>query len=137
MYIWSFIPVLACTKHSKILIDTHPITGKRLSWFRSHLSRFDGDSYNFSNPVHSVDPAVFQMSQYFESLILRAQVRVNSPIILRDLTFRESLSLIHFIAHYQTRLLGESFKPVFMSNLELVKCYFKDGVKIKGAMERL
>jgi hypothetical protein len=45
------------------------------------------------------------------------------PEILQGLELRESLSLIHFIAHYRSRLLGGSFQPLSMTNGELVQHY--------------
>jgi hypothetical protein len=122
-YQWSFLPLLACTKHEEMLVDVHPSLGTRLSWYRQCLSKFDCDSGDIRSEVSNVQPAIMQFSLYVESLILGSKASARIPIALHGLEFRESLSLIHFIAHFQARLLGDKFNPVSMLNSELGQYY--------------
>lgn len=121
-YEWSFLPLLACTRHKKMLIDVHRGTGKRLSWYRQHLNKFDGAEVIEADNGNALSAAI-QISQYVEGILSGRKINVSAPVILHGLEFRESLSLIHFIGHYQARLLGGSFKPVSMENRELGQHY--------------
>lgn len=47
------------------------------------------------------------------------------PVVLMGLDFREMLSLMHFLAHYQVRLLGGAFNPAALKNDELANVYKK------------
>ncbi|GAA3926686.1 hypothetical protein GCM10022277_23490 [Litoribacillus peritrichatus] len=61
---------------------------------------------------------------YIEALLAGKQPGSSSPAVLMGLEFREVLSLIHFVAHYQTRLQGGgSFNPVALRNYELAHVY--------------
>lgn len=122
-YEWNILPMLACTKHCEMLVDTHPDTGNRLSWYRQHLNKFDGDSSVVGAINYSVRPAVIQISEYVESQLTGGKRSANIPDVLRGLEITESLSLIHFIGHYQSRLWGGSFNPVAMKNNELGQHY--------------
>jgi len=122
---WSFLPSLACVKHGKMLVDVHQSTGKRLSWYRQHLNKFDGDSDVIQTPEDIAPPAAIQISQYVDALLRGSNSNAFSPAILHGLELRESLTLIHFITHYQVRLLGDSFTPTAIKNNELTQCYQK------------
>ncbi|HCB30430.1 MAG TPA: hypothetical protein DEP50_06635 [Acinetobacter lwoffii] len=119
---WSVLPYVACVKHEKLLIDIQSSTGKRLSWYRKYLNKFD-DAYVI-NPINNkVLSEVLEFSEYIESL-LQGRKAVSCPEILNGLELRESLSLIHFIAHYRSRLLGDSFRPRSITNNELAQQYY-------------
>ncbi|WP_053980720.1 TniQ family protein [Marinagarivorans algicola] len=124
-YEWNILPVLACIKHRKILVDIHPDSGNRLSWYRQYLNKFDNDSGVVRAINHPIQPAVIQLCKYVESLLTGRKKSASIPVILHGLEINESLSLIHFIAHYQARLLACSFKPVGMDNKELGQHYQK------------
>jgi hypothetical protein len=118
---WSLLPYLACVRHGKLLIDIHSGTGKRLSWYRRYLNKFDGT--DVINSLSNVVPSeVIKLSQYIE-VLLNGGNGVTCPEILQGLELQESLSVIHFIAHYRSRLLGGSFQPLSMTNSELVQYY--------------
>ena len=122
-YEWNFLPMLTCVKHKKMLIDTHPETGKKLCWYRQNLNKFDSDSGIFKPARSTAPPIAITLSQYIEALLSNRKINTAVPVILHDLELRESLSLIHFIAHYQARLLGDSFSPLAMHNYELAQNY--------------
>lgn len=118
---WSLLPYLACVRHGKLLIDIHSGTGKRLNWYRRYLNKFDDT--DVINSLSDVVPSeAIKLSQYIEEL-LQGGNGISSPEILQGLELRESLSLIHFIAHYRSRLLGGSFQPLSITNGELVQHY--------------
>jgi hypothetical protein len=117
---WSLLPYLACVRHGKLLIDISG-TGKRLNWYRRYLNKFDGT--DVINSLSDVAPSeAIKLSQYIEEL-LQGGNRISCPEILHGLELRESLSLIHFIAHYRSRLLDGSFQPLSITNGELVQHY--------------
>ncbi|MDF2416278.1 hypothetical protein GWP85_01970 [Acinetobacter beijerinckii] len=118
---WSLLPYLACVRHAKLLIDMHSGTGKRLNWYRRYLNKFDDtDVINSLSDVAQSE--AIKLSQYIEAL-LQGGNGISCPKILQGLELRESLSLIHFIAHYRSRLLGGSFQPLSVTNGELVQHY--------------
>ena len=45
------------------------------------------------------------------------------PAILDGLTLREALTLLHYLAHYHSRLQGEVFKPLVLDNQTLAQHY--------------
>ncbi|RSN82361.1 hypothetical protein EA770_09735 [Acinetobacter baumannii] len=118
---WSLLPYLACVRHGKLLIDMHSGTGKQLNWYRRYLNKFDDT--DVINSLSDVAPSeAIKLSQYIEAL-LQGGNGISCPKILQGLELRESLSLIHFIAHYRSRLLGGSFQPLSITNGELVQHY--------------
>lgn len=64
-----------------------------------------------------------QQSLYVEALLAGKQPSSSIPVVLLGLEFREVLSLVHFIAHYQARLLAGSFNPVALQSYELAHVY--------------
>lgn len=119
---WSLLPYLVCTRHGKLLIDIHSGTGKRLNWYRRCLNKFD-DDIDVINSLSNVAPSeAIKLSQYIEAL-LQGRNGVFCPEILQGLELRESLSVIHFIAHYRSRLFGSSFQPRSITNIELAQYY--------------
>lgn len=122
-YQWDFLSSLACVRHKKMLVDVHPDTGKRLSWYRQHLNKFDGDADVIKALNDIAQPSAIQLSQYVETLLSDRKTNASTPAILYGLELREAVSLIHFIAHYHARLLGDSLNPVSMENNELGQHY--------------
>ncbi|MEH6538909.1 TniQ family protein [Halopseudomonas sp.] len=122
-YHWALLPAVACSKHKRILVDVNPATGKNLGWYRQYLNRFDGED----NPIKATGAharsSSMQQCLHIEALLAGKQLGCSSPVVLMGLEFREVLSLIHFIAHYQARLLAGSFNPVALRSYELAHVY--------------
>ena len=121
-YQWALLPVVACTKHRKILLDINPSDGKRLSWYRHYIDRFDEDSFIRSSEFKASLSAI-QQSLYIEALISGQRPTGSIPSVLIGLELKDALSLMHFIAHFQVRLMGEAFSPVGLINCELAYIY--------------
>lgn len=120
---WAFLPIVVCLKHKKLLVDLHARTGERLSWYRSRLDRFD-DSTHVS-PWADIAPAdAISFTKYFEAL-LSGRATAKVPAILCDLKFHEALTLVHCLAHYRARLLGDAFNPMSLDNNSLAQHYRK------------
>jgi len=117
------LSVLACDEHKTRLIDIQKQTGKRLSWYRKKLNRFDFDSGIIEVSNGSIHPEVLQFSKYIESLITQGVACAPHPVILQGLELRESLTLINFLAHFHAILNGRYFKPTSIENNELVPHY--------------
>ena len=117
---WAFLPIIACSIHNRLLVDTEAGSTKRLSWYRSKL---DGNllKRNSSSAVSKNLEEEIEVSSFFESLIVGDSN--SSKFILAGLEFREALSVLNFISHYQSRLRGERFKPVTMDNKLLAEAY--------------
>lgn len=121
-YQWALLPVVACTKHGKVLLDINPSDGKRLSWYRHYLDRFDEDSFIKSSEFKASSRSI-QQSLYIEALISGQRPLGSIPSVLMGLELKDTLSLIHFIAHFQVRLMGEAFNSVALNNCELAYIY--------------
>lgn len=124
-YQWVLLPVVACPRHKRVLVDVSPISGQRLGWYRQYLNRFDGEDSHIRPVPRRATSVAIQQSLHVVSLLTGRRSGGSIPGVLRGLDFREALSLIHFIAHYQTRLLGGSFRPAGMQNNELAQSYQK------------
>lgn len=124
-YQWVLLPVVACSHHERMLVDVNPTSGKQLGWYRQYLNRFDGEDNYVQTDKRRTRTCVIQQSLLVESLISGSKPSKSIPVVLQDLEFREMLSLIHFIAHYQFRLLGGAFNPAGMRNNELAQHYRK------------
>lgn len=122
-YQWALLPVVVCTKHKKMLVDVSPDSGKPLGWYRQHLNQFDGESPPIKATGNTARSAVIQQSLYFELLAAGKNFDRLIPAVLQGLKFRDALSIIHFLAHYRGRLVGDAFKPVSMENYSLAQHY--------------
>lgn len=122
-YHWALLPIVACTKHKKMLVDISSTSGKKLGWYRQHVNQIDGENEYIKPSKIIATPRAIQQSLYIESLISGKKSSSSVPVVLLGLEFREALSLIHFITHYQTRVLDDSFKPAGMQNNELAQNY--------------
>ncbi|MEY8200179.1 MAG: TniQ family protein [Colwellia sp.] len=111
---WVYLPVLVCSKHNVLLVDVQKQTGTRLSWYRQKLDRFQSNSGAIEVDESPMDSSMLEFSNYFELLAVNANVNPATPAILCGLDFREALTLLNFLAHYQARLAGKAFKPVSM-----------------------
>ncbi|MDO8909526.1 MAG: TniQ family protein [Pseudohongiella sp.] len=121
-YEWSFLLCIVCTKHKRMLVDIQAGAGKRLSWYRKSLDKYDDGSALYS-PRYPCIPSTIQLSLYLERLLMGRTAGLSMPTILSDLDMRESLSLIHLLAHYQARIVGGSFAPASMTNADLGQHY--------------
>ena len=122
-YQWALLPVVACSRHKSILVDQNPATGKNLGWYRQYLNRFDGGDCPIKTAGAHAPSSSIQQCLHIEALLAGKQPGCSSPVVLMGLEFREVLSLIHFNAHYQARLLAGSFNPVALQSYELAHVY--------------
>lgn len=120
---WALLPVVVCPRHKSILVDQSRITGKKLGWYRQHLNQFDGEREPIREPGAKARSSLVQQCLHIEALLAGKQPSSSGPAVLMGLELREMLSLIHFIAHYQTRLLTGSFNPIALQNYELAHVY--------------
>jgi hypothetical protein len=56
-YQWAFLPVVACFKHKKMLIDVSSVSGKQLSWYRQHSYQFDDEDQHIKPSLMDAAPA--------------------------------------------------------------------------------
>lgn len=118
-YSWSFLPVIACSKHNVLLVDTSSNHEARLSWYRGSILSIGEDGNVTNADAKSAQKKVLDISMYFEGLIKsQFTVRSMNPVLV-GLDLHEAWSLTYFIAHYHLRLKGKQFQPLQYSNLEL------------------
>lgn len=104
---WSFYPVIACNEHKIMLADMVAPNPKKLSWQRAELNPFHKTDYQ----PQKASKDVLAFNQYV-SLLIMGEDQINTPpSIIEGLGFRESLTLIHLLAHFQARLNNKYFKP--------------------------
>ncbi|WP_108126752.1 TniQ family protein [Saccharospirillum mangrovi] len=119
---WALLPVVACPNHKKMLVDINLTTGERLSWYRQHICKFDDGT--IIRTAGGLAPSnSIQQSRHIEMLLFDKRPSNTKPLITQGLGLRELLSLIHFIAHFQVRILGGSFKPASLQCHELGNIY--------------
>ncbi|VUD62072.1 hypothetical protein TDB9533_02963 [Thalassocella blandensis] len=123
-YSWSFLPVIACTKHSILLIDTSANHDARISWYRGSILSIDEERVVTKGDARRAQKKVLEISRHFEALI-KSQSSVNSVnSVLNGLNLKVAWSLVYFIAHYHLRLEGQRFQPLQYTNLELAVVLF-------------
>ena len=117
---WAFLPIVACGIHNRLLVDTETGSCKRLSWYRREL---DGNplKIKYSSDVSETSELAIEVSSFFECLLFDGLN--NAESILAGLEFREGLSVLNFICHYQSKLRGERFNPVTLENKLLGEAY--------------
>lgn len=120
---WALLPVVVCTRHKCVLVDQSRITGKKLGWYRQHLNQFDGEGKPIKKSEAKARSSLVQQCLHIEALLSGKQPSSSGPAVLMGLGLREMLSLIHFIAHYQSRLLTGSFHPTGMQSYQLSYIY--------------
>ena len=120
---WAYLPISACFKHKMLLVDTHQRSGIRLSWYRKNLNRFDTIPKPIAPYKMKVSPSIIQFSKYFESLVSQNAKATKISTVLLGMDFRSAVAFFNFLAHYQTRLMGEFFRPVSLDNLSLAAHY--------------
>lgn len=118
-YSWSFLPVIACTKHSMLLVDTSANYDARLSWYRGSILSIGEDGAVTSGDAKVAQKKVLDISRYFEGLIKRKPSFQGVSPVLVGMNLHEAWSLIYFIAHYHLRLKGDRFQPLQYTNMEL------------------
>lgn len=124
-YHWSVLPVVACTKHRKLLVDCDSSTSSRLSWYRKRLAQFDNSNDKIRVSDKFAMPEAVEISTYIESLIFNNVIQFSVPTVLSGLELREALTVIHLIAHFKARLVGDKFHPTGMENIRLASHYVK------------
>lgn len=122
-YHWAFLPVVACNIHRTLLIDTYRKNGKRLSWYREKLDGKDPQCGSLKMISLNSDSPVLQFNSYIYSLLTKSYFKSDVPSVMKDLSLREALSCINFIAHYMARVKGGHFHPYQMENSYLATIY--------------
>lgn len=122
---WVFLPVLACGKHNSILVDLNPKARERLSWYRDRLNPFEGGRIKINKMERYPWKEVVDISSYFESIMLGGTTSDSIPTVLRGLAFKESLTAMNFICHYQARMLGDTSNLISMENVSLANHYYR------------
>lgn len=123
--LWSYIVYTACLKHKLLLVDSNPKTGKRLTWYRQYLDRFnEGDPFIIVDSTLKASSETLALTRTMACLIDEQSPLKSTPSILKDLNFTEALSLIHFIAHFQYRLFHkELYSPASLDNVTVSQHY--------------
>lgn len=122
---WAFLPVLACGKHNSILVDFNPKTRERLSWYRDRLNPFEGGRIQIYKKEGCPRKEVVEISCYFESIMSGNTTSNSIPAVFRGLTFKESLTAMNLICHYQARMLGDASNLVSIENVGLANHYYR------------
>lgn len=123
---WVYLPIVACDKHKKILVDTNQDKTIRLSWYRGKLNRFQNGSEQIIANTNLPSSAILQFNTYFMYLLSdcgKDQITYTPPSILKDLVFHEALTVVNFLAHYRARLQGFYFRPIALENNILAQHY--------------
>lgn len=118
---WSFYPVIACHDHKILLADIINPNTKKLNWQRAELNPFNRS--DFQPYIASKDALAF--NRYITSLILEEGQTDTLPSIIEGLFFRESLTFIHLLAHFEARLSNRYFKPRNMDVQTLASRYLQ------------
>lgn len=121
--VWAYLPMICCIEHEIMLVDVDNETGKRLSWYRPYLNKFNLSQKNQIDEEIPATKSVIDFSRLVQSLIEDKPTSQNIPPVLLGLDFRETLTFLHFISHYRERLLGNHFKPVSEENIKLAQIY--------------
>lgn len=119
---WSLLPVTCCTKHKIILIDKNHKNGRMLSWYRPHLAFFD-NQHKVEQQLKAPTKLV-ELSRVFERLLKDPTTCKTGPKILKELKANECLSILNFIAHFQTKMDGGALLGT-SDNLAIASTYEK------------
>lgn len=122
-YLWTFLPVTACSIHRTLLIDTYQQTGKRLSWYRRRVDGYDEESGVLKSVRLPAKAPIIQFNKYVEALLTGDVSASDVPVVIKELSFRESITCINFLAHYTARASGSGFHPYQMKNSDLAATY--------------
>lgn len=122
-YHWAFLPMVACNIHRTLLIDMYKKNGKRLSWYRERLDGKDQQCGSLKVISLNSGSPVLQFNSYIDSLLTKSSFKSDVPSVMKDLSLREALSCINFIAHYMARVKGGHFHPYQMENSYLATIY--------------
>lgn len=122
-YQWVFLPVVVCLKHNVTLIDKNSKTGKPLSWYRQRLDRFDGNSLFTESLIPKCQSSSIQITKLFVTLLEGKSTLTFVPQVLHGLEFKEALSMVNLLAHYQCRVKGIKYRPVSLGNMWVTQIY--------------
>lgn len=122
-YQWVFLPVVVCLKHNLPLIDTNTKTGKPLSWYRQRLDRFDSNSLFIESLIPKCRSSSIQITKRFVTLLEGKSALISAPQVLHGLGFKEALSMVDLLAHYQCRVKGIKYRPVSLGNMWVTQIY--------------
>lgn len=130
--LWAYLMYNACHIHRIMLVDADPQLNTRLSWYRGSLNKFThSDPTEISDQQIAPAEAVM-MSRIMAYLIEKQPTPKSTPAILKDLSFIETASILHFITHYQYRLLNKTlFTPALMDNLTASHHYIEAWKSLK------
>jgi hypothetical protein len=116
---WSFLPVIACSKHRSLLVDEYEKNDERLSWYRERVDGFNKQFGSLKPFPLSANSPVLKFNAFMESLITNSKADSEVPSIMEGLSFREVLTCINFLGHYSARLSGGAFRPYHLKNSDL------------------
>jgi hypothetical protein len=122
-YLWAFLPVTACNIHRTLLIDAYQKTGERLSWYRRRVDGYDEESGALKPVRLPAKAPILQFNKYVEALVTGDASASDAPVIMKELSFRESLTCINFLAQYTARAGGSGFHPYQLKNSDLAAIY--------------
>ncbi len=122
-YQWVFLPIMVCLKHNVPLIDTDTKTGKPLSWYRQRLDRFDGNSLFTESLIPKCQSSSIQLTKLFVTLLEGKSAPTSVLQVLHGLEFKDALSMVDLLAHYQCRVKGIKYRPVSLGNMWVTQIY--------------
>lgn len=122
-YQWAFLPILSCIKHGVMLVDTHPKSLKRLSWYRRQHDFLNDKISIQSLPLLQATNAARHQTATFIRMLGEIQTMRGSPTPLVGLAVNEALTLLNFLTHYSSKLHGERFRPQKLDSLSLAHRY--------------
>jgi len=122
-YQWVFLPVVVCLKHNVTLIDRDSKTGKPLSWYRQRLDRFDGNTLIAESLIPRCQSSSIQITKLFVLLLEGKSALTSVPQVLHGLGFKEMLSMVDLLAHYQCRVKGIKYRPISLGNMWVTQIY--------------
>jgi len=130
--LWIYLMYNACHIHRIMLVDTDPHLNTRLSWYRGSLNKFTHSDPIEISPQQIAPADAVMMSRIMANLIEKQPTPKSTLPILKDLSFIETAAILHFITHYQYRLLNKTlFTPALMDNLTASHHYIETWNSLK------
>ena len=115
---WAYLPIVACSKHGCMLVDSCSETENPLSWYRTRVRSVRRGSLVVGSKA---EQGALELSAFFEDVISNGESSGGPPF--NGLGLRETLSILHFICRYQSRLKGKRFTPVDLKVQQLAEVY--------------
>lgn len=120
---WTFLPVITCNEHHTLLFDLDIQTGRRLNWNDTSIMNVD---LNCNCDIDSVKiKRMSKLSAFFEDHFNGRINKNDCPILFNDLGVNDCLTIVNFLSHYITNIVGDDFHPVSMRN-DLVAPVYED-----------